>query len=59
MKPRRMFTSGNQTDPRLGPHGAEAEYLRAFEIDPNSTTSNYFIAAFYAAIGEREKALTY
>ena len=39
--------------------GAEAEYVRAFEIDANSTTSNYFIAAFYAAIGEREKALTY
>ena len=38
---------------------AEAEYVRAFEIDSNSTTSNYFIAAFYAAIGEREKALTY
>ncbi|HEX4696041.1 MAG TPA: hypothetical protein VH254_00015 [Candidatus Udaeobacter sp.] len=38
---------------------AEAEYLRAFEIDPNSTTSNYFIAAFYAAVGEREKALTF
>ena len=34
--------------------GAEAEYVRAFEI-----ASNYFIAAFYAAIGEREKALTY
>src|SRR5215472_2478546 len=40
-------------------NGAEAEYLRAFEIDFNSTSSNYFIAAFYAAIGEREKALTY
>jgi serine/threonine-protein kinase len=39
--------------------GAEAEYLRAFEIDPNSTPSNYFIAAFYAASGERDKALTY
>ena len=39
--------------------GAESEYLRAFEIDSNSTTSNYFIAAFYDAIGEREKALTY
>jgi TolB-like protein/tetratricopeptide (TPR) repeat protein len=39
--------------------GAEAEYVRAFEIDSNSTTSNYFIAAFYAAVGEREKALTY
>src|SRR4029078_507309 len=39
--------------------GAEAEYLRALEIDSNSTTSNYFIAAFYAAIGEREKTLRY
>ena len=39
--------------------GAEAEYVRGFEIDSNSTTSNYFIAAFYAAIGEREKTLTY
>jgi TolB-like protein len=39
--------------------GAEAEYVRAFEIDPNSTPSNYFIAAFYAAVGERDKALTY
>ena len=39
--------------------GAEAEYVRAFEIDSNSTPSNYFIAAFYAAVGEREKALTY
>jgi TolB-like protein/tetratricopeptide (TPR) repeat protein len=39
--------------------GAEAEYLRAYEIDSNSTSSNYFIAAFYAAIGERKKALTY
>jgi len=39
--------------------GAESEYLRALEIDSNSTTSNYFIAAFYAAIGEREKTLTY
>jgi serine/threonine-protein kinase len=39
--------------------GAEAEYIRAFEIDSNSTTSNYFIAAFYAAVGDRDKALTY
>ena len=39
--------------------GAESEYLRALEIDSNSTPSNYFIAAFYAAIGEREKTLTY
>jgi TolB-like protein len=39
--------------------GAEVEYLRAFEMDSNSTPSNYFIAAFYAAIGDREKALAY
>ena len=39
--------------------GAEAEYVRAFDIDSNSTPSNYFIAAFYAAIGDQEKALTY
>jgi len=39
--------------------GAETEFVRAFEIDPNSTTSNYFIAAFYAACGERDKALTF
>jgi len=39
--------------------GAEAEYVRAFEIDPNSTTSNYFIAAFYAASGQRDQALRY
>ena len=40
-------------------NGAEIEYLRAFEMDSNLTPSNYFIAAFYAAIGDREKALTY
>ena len=39
--------------------GAEAEYVRAFQMDSNLTPSNYFIAAFYAAIGDREKALTY
>jgi serine/threonine-protein kinase len=39
--------------------GAEAEYVRAFEMDSNLTPSNYFIAAFYAAIGDREKALKY
>ena len=39
--------------------GAEGEYVRAFEMDSNLTPSNYFIAAFYAAIGDREKALTY
>jgi TolB-like protein len=38
---------------------AEVEYVRALEVDSNSTPSNYFIAAFYAAIGDREKALTY
>jgi len=39
--------------------GAEAEFNRAVEIEPNSTASNYFIAALYAARGEREKALAY
>jgi tetratricopeptide (TPR) repeat protein len=39
--------------------GAEAEFRRAAEIDPNSTTSNYFIAALYAARGDRHKALLY
>ena len=39
--------------------GAEVEYKRAFDIDANSTPSNYFIAAFYAARGERDKALSY
>ncbi len=39
--------------------GAEAEFNRAAEIEPNSTPSNYFIAALYAARGEREKALAY
>jgi TolB-like protein/predicted Zn-dependent protease len=39
--------------------GAEAEYKQACAIDPNSTPSNYFIAAFYCAQGEREQALTY
>ena len=40
-------------------NGAEAEYVRAFEMDSNLTPSNYFISAFYAAIGDRDKALTY
>jgi serine/threonine-protein kinase len=39
--------------------GAEAEFNRAVEIDPNSTPSNYFVAALYAARGERDKALGY
>ena len=39
--------------------GAEVEFNRAVAIDPNSTPSNYFIAALYAARGDREKALAY
>src|SRR5437588_2161149 len=39
--------------------GAEAEFNRAVELEPNSTPSNYFIAAFYAVRGDRDKALTY
>jgi serine/threonine-protein kinase len=39
--------------------GAEAEFNRAVAIDPNSTPSNYFIAALYAARGDRNKALAY
>src|SRR5437667_6272438 len=39
--------------------GAEAEFQRAAEIEPNSTPSNYFIAALYAARGDRDKALAY
>ncbi len=39
--------------------GAEVEFNRAVDIEPNSTPSNYFIAAFYAARGDRNKALTY
>ena len=39
--------------------GAETEFNRAVAIDPNSTPSNYFIAALYAARGDRDKALAY
>jgi TolB-like protein len=39
--------------------GAEAEFNRACELEPNSTPSNYFVAALQAARGEREKALTF
>jgi adenylate cyclase len=39
--------------------GAEAEFNRAVEIEPNSTPSNYFIAALHAARGEGDKALTF
>ncbi len=39
--------------------GAEAEFNRAVAIDPNSTPSNYFVAALNAARGNRDQALTY
>jgi serine/threonine-protein kinase len=39
--------------------GAETEFNRAIELEPNSTPSNYFIAALHAARGDRDKALTY
>jgi len=39
--------------------GAEVEFDRAGELEPNSTPSNYFVAALYAARGEREKALAF
>ncbi len=39
--------------------GAEVEFNRAVEIDPNSTPSNYFIAALHASRGDHDKALTY
>jgi serine/threonine-protein kinase len=39
--------------------GAEEEFNRAVELEPNSTPSNYFIAALYAARGDRAKALVY
>ena len=39
--------------------GAAREFCRAVAIDPNSTTSNYFSAAFCAARGDREDALKY
>jgi TolB-like protein len=39
--------------------GAAREFCRAVELDPKSTPSNYFSAAFWAARGEREEALTY
>jgi adenylate cyclase len=39
--------------------GAEAEFKRAVEIEPNSTPSNYFIAALHATRGDRNKALTF
>jgi TolB-like protein len=39
--------------------GAEREFSRALALDPKSTPSNYFSAAFFGAIGERDKALQY
>ncbi len=39
--------------------GAGREFRRAVELDPKSTPSNYFSAAFWAARGERDEALVY
>src|SRR2546422_430721 len=39
--------------------GAAREFCRAVELDPKSTPSNYFSAAFWATRGEREEALIY
>ena len=38
---------------------AAREFCRAVQLDPKSTPSNYFSAAFWAARGERDEALTY
>lgn len=39
--------------------GAAREFCRAVALDPKSTPSNYFSAAFWAARGDREDALKY
>ena len=39
--------------------GAAREFYRAIELDPKSTPTNYFSAAFFAARGDREDALKY
>lgn len=39
--------------------GAAREFCRAVKLDPKSTPSNYFSAAFWAARGERDDALIY
>src|SRR5262249_21723451 len=39
--------------------GAAREFTRAVELDPKSTPSNYFSAAFWAARGDRDDALKY
>ena len=39
--------------------GAAREFCRAVALDPKSTPTNYFSAAFWAARGERDEALKY
>jgi len=39
--------------------GAAREFNRAVQLDPKSTPSNYFSAAYWAARGERDEALVY
>ena len=39
--------------------GAAREFRRAVELEPHSTPSNYFSAAFWAARGDRDQALTF
>jgi adenylate cyclase len=39
--------------------GAAQQFCRAVALDPKSTPSNYFSAAFWAARGERDEALMY
>jgi adenylate cyclase len=39
--------------------GAAREFCRAVALDPKSTPSNYFSAAFWAARGDRDDALKY
>ena len=39
--------------------GAAREFYRAIELDPKSTPTNYFAAAFFAARGDRDDALKY
>ena len=39
--------------------GAARDFCRAVQLDPKSTPSNYFSAAFWAARGERDEALIY
>lgn len=39
--------------------GAAREFCRAVELDPKSTSTNYFSAAFWAALGDREDALKF